>query len=65
MKRDIARQIMWCGFESRAEAILGEFMLSIYTQASSLAMSQSQTVGEKGNYYVTLEQLERLLEARR
>jgi hypothetical protein len=35
--------------------------LGIYQAANRLAMERGQVVGEKNDYYVTLEQLERLL----
>lgn len=34
--------------------------MKIYTEAIRLAHVHEQTVGEKNDYYITLEQLERL-----
>lgn len=33
----------------------------IYTRATEQARAQNQTVGAKGDYYITLQQLERIL----
>lgn len=35
--------------------------LAVYIAALDLARANNQTVGEKGDYYITLEQLERLI----
>jgi hypothetical protein len=37
-------------------------METLYTQATILARQMSQTVGEKRNYYITLEQLMDLIQ---
>jgi hypothetical protein len=33
-------------------------LIELYTVCTQLAMKQNQTVGEKNDYYVTLEQIE-------
>lgn len=35
--------------------------LQIYVAATKLAQKNNQTTGEKGDYYITLEQLEAIL----
>lgn len=40
---------------------VNEAMGRIYYQASRLAMGNNQNVWEKGDYYVTLEQLEAII----
>jgi hypothetical protein len=35
---------------------------TIYARAIRLSQSQNQVVGEKGDYYITLQQLESILE---
>ena len=41
---------------------ISEILESIYVRATSVARGQpSQTVGEKKDYYITLEQLEYIL----
>lgn len=37
-------------------------LLSVYARANRMAISRNQTVGEKREYYVTLEQLEAILQ---
>lgn len=37
-------------------------LINIYTVATKIAMANNQTVGEKNDYYVTLEQLMRIVE---
>ena len=37
------------------------FNTEIYTKAIELARKNKQVIGEKNDYYITLEQLERLL----
>ena len=41
--------------------ILELALVQVYMNASKIAFENNQVVGEKRNYYVTLEQLERLL----
>lgn len=36
--------------------------LQIYTEATELAMKNRQIAGEKNDYYVTLAQLERIIQ---
>ena len=36
-------------------------LMQIYTEAINISRANKQTVGEKNDYYVTLEQLEALL----
>lgn len=38
-----------------------EAMVSLYTDAIRLARNEGQTLGTKSDYYITLEQLERLI----
>lgn len=38
-----------------------EALVKIYTQAIKLAHGNNQTVGEKNDFYITLEQLEYIL----
>ncbi len=38
-----------------------EAMLSLYSDATVFAMKNKQTVGEKHDFYITLEQLEALI----
>ncbi len=36
-------------------------LIDVYTIATQMAMGRQQTVGEKNDYYITLEQLERII----
>lgn len=36
-------------------------LIDVYTIATQMAIGRKQTTGEKNDYYVTLEQLERII----
>lgn len=38
-------------------------LFELYVAATRLAMKNGQTVGEKNNYYITLEQLQAIVES--
>ena len=40
---------------------VNELFLELYTRASSWAQQRKETVGENNEYYITLEELERLI----
>lgn len=42
-------------------SILNQTLTIIYRKAISFAQENKQTVGEKNDFYITLEQLEKLL----
>jgi hypothetical protein len=42
------------------DSIHKDLLVNLYIEATKLAMKNNQVVGEKRNYYITLEQLEAL-----
>ena len=45
------------------QSIQLEMVADVYTEAHSLARWNKQTVGEKNDFYITLEQLNNILKA--
>ena len=43
---------------------LEDKIIEIYTKAIELAREKNQTIGEKNDYYITLEQLEKIVKGR-
>lgn len=42
--------------------IVSDELTDLYTRATELAMKRGDTVGENNEYYITLEELQRLME---